>query len=65
MKTLKTVIHPLAIVDILKEFQNINKKKFFGKKIGSLLGYYKKKKNILYICFQNTFSTKNRRKLVF
>mmetsp|Transcript_37859 Transcript_37859/g.88089 ORF Transcript_37859/g.88089 Transcript_37859/m.88089 type:complete len:93 (-) Transcript_37859:369-647(-) len=47
MNQSKTIIHPLAIVDILKEFQDIKKKKFSGKKIGSLLGYYKKKKKIL------------------
>ena len=44
MKQLKIIIHPLAIVDILKEFPDIHKKKFLGKKIGTLLGYYKKKK---------------------
>ncbi|ABW98253.1 prsS12 (nucleomorph) [Hemiselmis andersenii] len=58
MNQSKTIIHPLAIVDILKEFQDIKKKKFSGKKIGSLLGYYKKKKNFVTSSFRIPFKQK-------
>ena len=49
---MKSIIHPVVIIDILKEFHNIYKKKFFGKKLGSLLGYCRNKVIFCTSCFR-------------
>lgn len=41
MQPTKAIIHPVALFEIIKEFEDLNKKKNFKKKIGSILGYHK------------------------